>query len=119
MSKGVLEAKTYDFAVKIVQFAYKIQKEKKEYVLSKQVLRSGTNPGAMVSEANYAQSKSDFIHKLSIGIKEANETRYWLRLLTSAGIVSKEETRQLLADINEILRLLTASIKTAKKNNRT
>lgn len=90
--------------------------EKREFVLSKQVLRSGTAIGALVSEAIYAQSKPDFISKLNIALKEANETEYWLRLLKDTGFVNEDSYKSLDSDIKEILRLLISSIKTARTN---
>lgn len=86
----------------------------KEFVLSKQCLRSGTAVGAMIREAVYAQSNADFIHKLSIAAKEANETEYWLQLLQESGYIDKSVYDSISADCDELLRLLTASIKTSK-----
>jgi four helix bundle protein len=90
--------------------------ERREYVLSKQVLRSGTSIGANIEESVHAQSKVDFIHKLSIGQKEASETNYWLRLLKDSGYIEEKLADSFLQDCEEMQRLLTASIKTAKKN---
>lgn len=93
-----------------------ISNEKKEFVLSKQILRSGTSIGANVEEGNYAQSKSDFIHKLSVAQKEAAETHYWLRLLRDSDFLTSKQAESLIADCDELLKLLTASIKTAKNS---
>lgn len=90
--------------------------EHHEYVLSKQILRSGTSIGANIEESVHAQSKIDFIHKLSIAQKEANETNYWLRLLKDAEYIDGKLAESFLSDCEEIQRLLTASIKTAKSN---
>jgi len=90
--------------------------ERREYVLSKQVLRSGTSIGANIEESVHAQSKVDLIHKLSIGQKEANEINYWLRLLKDAGYIDEKLAESFLIDCEEIQRLLAASIKTAKRN---
>lgn len=90
--------------------------ERREYVLSKQVLRSGTSIGANIEESVHAQSKVDFIHKLSIAQKEACETNYWLRLLRDSVYIEEKLAESFLKDCEEIQRLLTASIKTAKKN---
>lgn len=90
--------------------------EHKEYVLSKQVLRSGTSIGANIEESIHAQSKMDFIHKLSIAQKEASETNYWLRLLRDSDYIKAKLADSLLADCEEAQRLLTSSIKTAKSN---
>ncbi len=83
--KNVLREKSYSFALKIVQMSKNLKEQKQEYVLSKQLLRSGTSIGAMVRESEYAQSKADFINKLSVALKEANETEYWLSLLHDSG----------------------------------
>lgn len=90
--------------------------ERREFALSKQVLRSGTSIGANVEESVHAQSKIDFIHKLSIAQKEANETNYWLSLLKDSGYIEEKLAVSFLADCEEIQRLLAASIKTAKSN---
>ena len=111
---SILRTKSYSFALKIVQRVGKFQKEEKEYVLSKQLLRSGTGIGALIEEAGQAESRKDFIHKLSIASKEANEIRYWLRLLRDSGLYSKFEPHDLLLEIEELIKMLVASIKTAK-----
>jgi len=112
---NVLKEKSYQFAIKMVRFYKFLTERKKEFVMSKQVLRSGTAIGALVEEANQAESKADFIHKLSIANKEANETHYWLRLLRDSEII-KDEAVLLLKDCEELLRLLTAIIKSTKFN---
>jgi len=112
--ENVLKDKSYQFAVKVFRF-HKLLIEKREFIISKQILRSGTSIGAMVEEANQGESKADFIHKLSIANKEANETHYWLRLLKDSE-VSTDEAILLLNDCEELLRLLTAIIRTAKSN---
>ena len=90
--------------------------EKKEYVLSKQILRSGTSIGANARERKNAQSKLDFISKLSVSLKEADETAYWLELLVGSGYIDDSMYRSLERDLNEIIALLTASINTARAN---
>lgn len=96
---------------------YKYLKRRGEDVLSKQVLRSGTSVGANIAESQYAQSCDDFISKMSIALKESAETRYWLGLLGDAGYLPKNEsTLSLLNDNDELIRLLTASVKTAKSH---
>lgn len=112
---NALKEKSYQFAIKIVKFYKNIAENKREFVISKQVLRSGTSIGAMVEEANQAESKADFIHKLSIANKEANETHYWLRLLKDSEI-GINETEPLLENCPELIRLLTAIIKSTKRN---
>ena len=117
MKENTLKIKSYDFAIRIVRLSQFLQNDKKEFVLSKQILRSGTAIGALIREAEYGQSKSDFIHKLSISLKEANETEYWVNILKDAGYVEQNLYETILSDCNELLRLLIASIKTAKKHN--
>ena len=114
MANSVLQDKSLAFAVRIVKFYKYLSDEKREYVLSKQILRSGTSIGANVSESKNAQSNADFINKLSIALKEADETRYWLELLRLSDIISKEEFEPLDKDAAELVALLTASIKTLK-----
>ncbi|MFZ1699550.1 MAG: four helix bundle protein [Pyrinomonadaceae bacterium] len=109
-----LRSKSYSFALRIVK-AYKyLASEKKEFVLSKQLLRSGTSIGANVAEANQAQSRADFISKLSIALKEAVETEYWLCLLRDAEYITADQAESLLAECLELVRMLTSAIKTAK-----
>ncbi len=91
MRENVLKDKSYDFALRIVKLCKYLVEEKKEYVLSKQVLRSGTSIGANIAEGNQAQSKADFVHKLSISHKEAFETEYWLCLLRDGGFLSEKQ----------------------------
>ena len=89
--KNIIEEKSFDFALEIIKIVKVVQSNFNEYVLSKQVMRSGTAIGAMVREAEHAESKKDFIHKMSIGLKEANETRYWLDLLFKSNYIGKDE----------------------------
>jgi len=116
MSESVLSTKSYTFALRIIKLYQFMADERREYVLSKQVLKSGTSIGANIEESVHAQSKVDFVHKLSIAQKEANETNYWLRLLKDAGYIEEKHAESFLTDCEEIQRLLTASIKTAKSN---
>lgn len=107
--------KTYSFALRIIK-AYKfLTEEKKEFILSKQMLRSGTSIGAMVRESKFAQSKLDFINKLSIGLKEANETLYWLELLHDSGYIDEEVFLSIRSDCNEIVSILASIVKTSKQ----
>ena len=112
---GVLEEKTYLFALRIIK-AYKYLTNKNVYVLSKQLLRSGSSIGANCREATYAQSKQDFISKLSIALKETNETIYWLELLHDSDIISDDSFESIHKDALEILKLLISIIKTTKSN---
>ena len=111
-----LRDKSFQFAVRIVNLHKYLIETKKEFTMSNQVLRSGTNPGAMVREAEFAESGSDFIHKLSIGRKENGETQYWLELLYATNYISKNESESLISDSQELGKLFTSSIKTKKRN---
>ncbi len=116
--ENVLRDKSYVFALRIIK-AYKfLSQEQKEFVLSKQMLRSGTSIGAMVREAEHAQSSADFVKKLSIALKEANETEYWLMLLKDSEYIGEEGFQSIVKDCQELLRLLISSIKTAKQNSK-
>lgn len=115
--ESILKTKSYNLALRMIKLSRYLVSEKKEYVLSKQILRSGTSTGANIEEAEQAQSKSDFIHKLSIAHKEAFETNYWLRLLRDSEILENKIAESLLADCEEIQKTLTASIKTSKNSN--
>ncbi|AZZ59561.1 four helix bundle protein [Riemerella anatipestifer] len=111
---NVLKKKSFDFAVRIVNLFKYLTGEKKEFILSKQILRSGTSVGAMVREAEHAQSKADFINKLSVAQKEINETIYWLELLYSTQYLSTELFKSLNTDAIEIIKLVTSILKTTK-----
>lgn len=114
MKENILLTKSYKFALRMVKLYQYLSEEKKEFVLSKQVLRSGTSIGANIEEANQAQSKADFIHKLSIANKEAFETNYWLRLLRDSNLLNQKLAESLLSDCDEVQKLLVSSIKTSK-----
>ncbi|CAN5613690.1 four helix bundle protein [soil metagenome] len=111
---SILKEKSYKFALRMIKLFQYLLNEKKEFVLSKQILRSGTSVGANIEEAYQGESKADFIHKLAIANKEAFETNYWLRLLRDSGYLEKTLADSLLADCDEIQRILVSSIKTAK-----
>lgn len=111
---GILKDKSFQFAIRIVNLYKYLKDEKKEFTLSKQLLRSGTAIGAMYREAEFAESKSDFIHKLAIAQKECNESLYWLELLKATGYLKEEEFQSLHENASELMKLLTSSIKTAK-----
>lgn len=114
MAESILATKSLDFAVRVVNGVKFLQSEKNEYVLSKQILRSGTSIGANIHEALYAQSKADFANKLSISLKEANETAYWLTLLNRTDYLTLEVYQSLRKDVDEIIRIIIASLKTIK-----
>jgi len=118
MKNSILRDKCFAFAVKIVRLVQRLQSEKKEFVLSHQILKSGTSPGANESEAEFAQSKKDFISKMSIGLKEANETLYFLKLLFATEYIDKDEFESLSSDCGEIKGILISSVRTAKINER-
>ena len=115
-SNDPLREKSFRLAVRIVNLYKHLSTEKKEFVMSKQILRSGTNPGAMVREAANAESPMDFIHKLGIAQKETGETQFWLELLNSTGYLNDVEFESLYSDSQEIMRLIRSSILTKKKN---
>ena len=106
--------KSKKFALRIIHLYKELTDEQKEFVLSKQILWSGTSIGANVRESQRGESKADFIHKLSISLKEADETQYWLELLEEGEFITKERFNSFNEDVNEIIRLLTAIIKSSK-----
>ena len=114
--ENAVEEKSFAFALEIVKIYRILSSEKKEFVLSRQVLRSGTSIGANVSEAQQAQSQADFISKMNIALKEAYETRYWLRLLCGSGFMDQNETVPLLARVDELIRLLVSIVIKSKQN---
>ena len=116
MKESVLREKSYQFALRIIKLYKFISVEKKEFVLSKQILRSGTSIGANIEEANHAQSKTDFIHKLAIAQKEAAETNYWLKLLRDSEFLTDKQAESLLIDCEELQKMLASAIKTSKEN---
>jgi four helix bundle protein len=113
-TESILRQKSYAFALKVVETCKGIVNDKREYVLGKQFLRAGTAVGALVREAEFAQSRADFVSKLSIALKESNETNYWISLLKDSKILNIEAANKLDTANEELLRMLVASIKTAK-----
>ena len=116
MSPSPLLDKTFKFSIDIITLTRLLQQEQKEFILSKQLMRSGTSVGAMVVEAQHAESKADFIHKLAIAQKEMNETIYWLRLLNATSLLEDPLFESTNNNAIEILKMLTSSIKTTKSN---
>ena len=114
MKNSPLKDKSYDFAIRIVRLSQHLQQDKKEYVLSKQVLRSGTAIGALIREAEFGQSKADFTSKMSISLKEANETKYWLSLLKDTAFISEEQFLSIQPECKELISMLVATVKTSK-----
>ena len=111
---NLIESKSFDFALRIVKLCTYLQTEKKEYVLSKQLLRSGTSIGANIVEAQQAQSRPDFISKMSISLKEAAETNYWLRLLHASNFLTEKEYDSIYPDCKELEKLLTSIVKSSR-----
>ena len=118
MSKSILRVKSYTFALRVVKLYRYLSNEKREYVLSKQVLRSGTGIGALIREAEFSQSKADFIHKMSISLKEANESDYWFSLLKDSNYITLDMYNSIQPEVEELISMLVSSIKTAKRNSK-
>ncbi len=114
-SENIIQAKSYAFALRTVKLYKYLVEEKKEFVLSKQLLRSGTSIGANIEEAIGAQSKKDFFAKLTIAYKETRESHYWIRLLTDTGYLSPAESKGLLSDVEELLKIIGSIQKALKK----
>jgi four helix bundle protein len=112
--ENILRDKSFAFAVRIINLYKYLIGQKKEFIMSKQLLRSGTSVGANVREANSAESKADFIHKLSISQKEIDETLYWLELLKETSYLTEIEFSSIYSEAEEIIKLLKRSILTAK-----
>ena len=120
MENNVIHTKSLDFAVRIVRLGRHLQDECHEYIICKQIIRSGTSIGANVRESHNAQSSADFISKLTIALKEADETQFWLEVLKRSDIIGNKMYESLNTDVNELIAILTSIIKTTKtkKNNR-
>ena len=112
--ENVVMNKSYVFALRIVKLYKYLVYDKKEYVLSKQLLRSGTSIGALIKEGEHAQSKADFLNKMNIALKEANEAQYWIELLRDSGYLSYEESLSIYDNSNELIRLLASIVKSTK-----
>mgnify|MGYP001051670164 CR=1 FL=1 len=114
MAETILSTKSLDFSIRIINLSKYLQ-EKKEFIMSKQIVRSGTSIGANIREAKFAQSDLDFIHKMSIALKESNETLYWLELLYRTDYISKQHYLEMRNDCEELLRILHSTVVTCKK----
>lgn len=112
--ENIIANKTYAFAIRVIKLYKFLITGKKEFVLSKQILRSGTAIGALVKEAEHAQSKADFLNKMNVALKEANESEYWLMLLKDTEYISQGEFTSMEADCSEILKLLISIVKSTK-----
>ena len=117
MKDNILIDKSIDFASRIVKLCKYLEEDKKEHIISKQIIRSGTSIGANINEAQYGNSKADFISKLHISLKETAETEYWLRLLFKSDYIEEKIFDSLIYDCVELKRILISSINTSKKNN--
>ncbi len=118
MKDNILSLKSFAFAVRTLKLMKYLDRIDGGYIVGKQIARSGTSIGAMISESEHAESRKDFVHKLNLGLKEANETRYWLELLFETGYISKRMFESLYMDCEELIKLLAASVKTARNNLR-
>ncbi len=116
MAESILKKKSYNFALMVIRVYKQIIAEKKEYVLGRQFMDAGTAIGALIREAEFAQSKADFISKMNIALKESNETDYWISLLRDSDYITTETADDLNNDNRELIRMLVSSIKTAKQN---
>jgi len=114
-NSNVIVDKSYAFALNIVKLCFGIQKERREFVLSRQLLKSGTSIGANVEEAEGGISKADFLAKMQIAYKEARESHYWLRLLKDSSIVETQNSLKMITDCEELIRILSAILKKRKK----
>jgi four helix bundle protein len=113
-NNSILKSKSFDFAVRTIKLYQYLKKKYGEYIISQQVLKSGTSIGALIREAEFAESRKDFVHKLYIGLKEANEISYWLDLLFATDYITKKMFDSMKKDAIEILKMLVASVKTTK-----
>ena len=114
MNDNIIYEKSVEFSIRIVKLYKYLSEDKKEFVLSKQILRSGTSIGANISEANYAQSRSDFVSKLQIALKETAETEYWLNVFCKSDYINEKMFNSLIDNCLEIKKLLVSSINTSK-----
>ncbi|TAL45743.1 MAG: four helix bundle protein [Chitinophagaceae bacterium] len=115
--ESILKTKRFDFAVRIIKLYKFLKKNHSEYELSQQLVRSGTSIGALIREAEHAESRKDFIHKLNIGLKEANECVYWLELLYATDYITKRMFESMIKDATELLKMLISSVKTTGSRN--
>ncbi|HEY8688801.1 MAG TPA: four helix bundle protein [Chitinophagaceae bacterium] len=114
--KNILKEKTFAFAVRIIKLYKYLKSNHNEYILSKQIIRSGTSIGALIRESENAESKKNFIHKLNISLKETDETQYWLELLYETEFITKKMFDSINSDVEELIKMLVASVKTTKMN---
>ena len=117
MAKSILKEKSYSFAIRTVNLNRYLRDQKHEYVLSKQILRSGTAIGALAREAEFGQSRADFRNKMYIALKEANETDYWLNLLKDTNFIAESDYLSMSSDCSELIRMLVATVKTTSRSS--
>ena len=118
MKENVIKNKSFAFALRIIKMYQFLCEQRKEFVMSKQLLRSGTAVGALVREAEQAESAMDFVHKMAIALKEANETEYWVELLFHSNYIDETAFNSIKLDVTELLKLLISIIKTTKQNHK-
>ena len=118
MKNGILKEKSVAFSIRVLKLCRNLANEKREFVMSKQLMRSSCSVGAMIHEAEHAESRADFIHKLSVAQKEANESTFWLLLLREDGLLTPEEFDSYNEDAVEIMKIITSSKRTAAKNGK-
>ncbi len=118
MRDNILVDKSFKFAIRVVNLYKHLSNNKKEYILSKQLLKCGTSIGANINEAQEGQSRADFISKLSIALKEARETKYWIELLKETNYLTDKEANSILKDVVELIKLLATIIKTTKEKSK-
>ena len=118
MSDSIIKNKSFSFAIRVINLYKFLIENKREYVLSKQLLRSGTAVGALVREAQNAESSADFVHKLGVAQKENDETLYWLELLFETNYLDENEYNSIQNDANELLKMIRSAIITSKRNNK-
>lgn len=116
MKESILLVKSKDFAIRIIYVYKYLTDEKKEFIMSRQLLRSGTSVGANIREAKFAQSMPDFISKMSIALKEMSETQYWLELLIETGYLNQKQSEKLIEHSIELIKMLQATVKTSKQS---
>ena len=116
MDKNIVKEKSFNFAIKIVKLYRYLTEEKKEFVLSKQVLKSGTSVGANIAEAQQEQSKKDFLMKMNISLKECTETKYWIELLNATDYINNEQKESIIEDCIELEKILTSIVKTTNNS---
>lgn len=114
--RNIVADKSYAFALRVIKLYKFLIAEQKEYVLSKQILRSGTAIGALIKEAEHTQSKADFLNKMNIALKEANETEYWLMLLKDSNYIDDKSFDSIKPESSELIKLLASIVKSTKKN---